>query len=270
MSVYRGVLHLHSTYSDGACSLAQLAELARAAGLDFLVPADHDTYLDRDRLARYVAECAGLSSDDLLIVPGVEFEREGRHVVAFGPDGLLARLDAVTVVNDPASVRAQGGFTIWAHPALTFSPTLHKPLQLPYDAWEIWNLRADGAHPCVPLRRALRRRSPRLWPVRPLAGADFHGGSSLGAAGLSVSLSTALSSVTLCEALRAGHYSLSDQSGPLVVDGQLSASAAAPLASTVRYAFTRLYCLAALARHSLLPGPGDKQSNNAAHFGETL
>jgi len=40
---YAGALHIHSTYSDGAGTVGQIAEAANEAGLDFLVLCDHSS-----------------------------------------------------------------------------------------------------------------------------------------------------------------------------------------------------------------------------------
>jgi hypothetical protein len=44
-----GVIHCHSTYSDGTGTVAQIAAAARANSLDYLILTDHDTLEARDR-----------------------------------------------------------------------------------------------------------------------------------------------------------------------------------------------------------------------------
>ncbi len=69
-------LHIHTTASDGACTPRQVANLARAAGLEIIAITDHDSI---DGL-----ENPGL--DGLEIIPGVELSAsfEGREVHILG------------------------------------------------------------------------------------------------------------------------------------------------------------------------------------------
>ena len=43
MHEYSGVLHIHSTYSDGTGSPDHIAQAANETGLDFLILTDHNT-----------------------------------------------------------------------------------------------------------------------------------------------------------------------------------------------------------------------------------
>jgi predicted metal-dependent phosphoesterase TrpH len=44
-----GVIHCHSTHSDGTGTVAQVAAGAQAAGLDYVLLTDHDTLAAADR-----------------------------------------------------------------------------------------------------------------------------------------------------------------------------------------------------------------------------
>ena len=39
---YRGVVHCHSTYSDGTGDMAEIGKAANDAGIDFVMMTDHD------------------------------------------------------------------------------------------------------------------------------------------------------------------------------------------------------------------------------------
>ena len=43
---YAGNLHMHTTYSDGAGTHAEIARAAVRAGLDFVVVTDHNVWVD--------------------------------------------------------------------------------------------------------------------------------------------------------------------------------------------------------------------------------
>ncbi|NUQ98075.1 MAG: CehA/McbA family metallohydrolase [Streptomyces sp.] len=76
---YRGDCHLHSWYSDGRRTPADIAALARAAGLDFINSSDHNTHSAHP----HWADQAG---DDLLIMLGEEVTTRNGHVVALGTE----------------------------------------------------------------------------------------------------------------------------------------------------------------------------------------
>ncbi|MEI6499394.1 MAG: hypothetical protein WCP21_00045 [Armatimonadota bacterium] len=259
MPRYVGAFHVHSAFSDGNLSLEQLANVARAQQLDFVVCADHAPYLEADQVAALVQKCAELSDEALLLVPGLEFELEGRHVVALGPGALLGELEAGTVVGAPETVRARGGFTVWAHPAVTFAWTLGRPLQLAYDAWEVWNRRADGSSPCLPVLRALWKARRRGRPVLALAGTDFHKGDMIPGPFVVVEGPPELTVSAVLEALREGQYQIQGSggggSGAINARGEgEQPSLPIRLFSVARYALQRVHCVLALARYRCLAG----------------
>ncbi|MER6434903.1 CehA/McbA family metallohydrolase [Streptomyces sp. NPDC001185] len=76
---YRGDCHLHSWYSDGRRTPAEIAALARAAGLDFINSSDHNTHSSHPHWADH-------AGDDLLIMLGEEVTTRNGHVLALGTD----------------------------------------------------------------------------------------------------------------------------------------------------------------------------------------
>jgi hypothetical protein len=251
MRRYVGVFHVHSDFSDGALSLEQIAALARTQQLDFVVCADHAPYLDRGQIAGLVERCAALSGEGLLMAPGLEFELAGRHVVALGPGELLRELAAATVVREPQEVRRRGGFTIWAHPAVSFDWRLKRPMQLAYDAWEIWNRRADGNGPSQPLLMALRKAQSRGQRTQAFAGTDFHRGEALAGPFVALEMPAELTLPALLEALTQGRYQINGL--PDQAPGAL-----AELIGFMHYGVRRVYCVLALVRYRVLSAVGLK------------
>ncbi|CAA9525647.1 MAG: DNA polymerase X family [uncultured Thermomicrobiales bacterium] len=96
----RGEFHSHTTWSDGAGSVAEMAAAARAAGYDFLGISDHTrglgvaNGLDAGRLAAQRTEIASVNPGPVRIFAGAEVEvaRDGR--LDFD-DPTLAALDVV-------------------------------------------------------------------------------------------------------------------------------------------------------------------------------
>jgi len=127
-----GVLHIHSHYSDGSASVAEIVEAARPAGLDFLVLSDHDT------LAARRERWEGLH-DDVQVLVAVEITpaRQG-HVLAMNVRrcaGFAARHNRETL----DAVAAQGGYALVAHPSGKNRPSL----RIRQRPWYDWN------HPAV-------------------------------------------------------------------------------------------------------------------------
>ncbi len=102
----RADLHMHSVWSDGRASIAEMAEAARARGLSHIAITDHSAYLgvtggvDAARLREQAAEIAMLNADyaarglDFRVLCGVEVDITPDGVLAL-PDDALADLDIV-------------------------------------------------------------------------------------------------------------------------------------------------------------------------------
>ncbi|MFI9233632.1 CehA/McbA family metallohydrolase [Streptomyces rimosus] len=136
-SWYRGDSHLHSVHSDGKRTPAQIAALARAAGLDFITTTEHNTTSSH-------RAWDGLWGDDLLILTGEEVTTRNGHVVAMGTDpGVFidwryrARDDAFP--RFARRIRRAGGLVIPAHPHATCIGCNWKFGYEEADAVEVWN-----------------------------------------------------------------------------------------------------------------------------------
>ena len=96
-------LHIHSERSpDGCMALAEIAERARAAGLNGVAVCDHDRVLE---------EVPGFP--DLLLIPGVEVSTEYGHLLGLfvrEPIGTRKFAEAVERIH------SQGGLAVLAHP----------------------------------------------------------------------------------------------------------------------------------------------------------
>ena len=98
----RGDLHVHSTWSDGHHSIADMAEAARVRGYEYIAITDHSKSLGvaggltRERVLEQIEEIQRLNDgwDDFRILTGVEVD-----ILADGTldldDELLSRLDIV-------------------------------------------------------------------------------------------------------------------------------------------------------------------------------
>ena len=105
---YAGALHIHSTYSDGAGTVAQIAEAANQAGLDFLVLCDHSSLQAR------VDGQDGWHGRTLVLV-GTEVTTDTGHLLALDvPDSFLP--SSGDAVEAQKSILGSGGLGFVALP----------------------------------------------------------------------------------------------------------------------------------------------------------
>ncbi len=132
-SWYRGDLHLHTVFSDGRRTPDQLVAAARAAGLDFIVPTEHNTHSAQLQWGNH-------ATDDLLVLNGEEVTTRSGHWPAIGlPAGTWIDWRHPSGAPIAAEVHRAGGLVVAAHP---FAPCLGCAFEHPYDLVdliEVWN-----------------------------------------------------------------------------------------------------------------------------------
>ncbi|MGC5037490.1 CehA/McbA family metallohydrolase [Streptomyces sp. DT190] len=134
---YRGDCHLHSWFSDGRRTPAEIGELARAAGLDFINSSEHNTHAAH-------AHWADVAGDDLLVMLGEEVTTRNGHVVALGTDpGTFVdwryRARDNRFGRFARQIRRAGGLVVPAHPHATCVGCNWKFGFGEADAAEVWN-----------------------------------------------------------------------------------------------------------------------------------
>ncbi len=111
---YVGVIHLHTTASDGWGDFEKVVRCAQRAKLDFLIITDHDVLTHRDREGWY---------DNLLVLVGEEISPPRAHYLA------LNIKEPIPPSSDPQvyieEVNKQGGFGFVVHP-------YHKEAKFPF------------------------------------------------------------------------------------------------------------------------------------------
>lgn len=151
----RGVVHVHSTRSDGSGTIDEIAAAAARAGLQFVIVTDHGDGTRAPRPPAYLGH--------VLVIDGVEISTTHGHYVALGLGQAPYRLagEAADVVED---VRRLGGFGIAAHPDSPKPGLAWRDWDAPFDGLEWFNLdsewRDDGL---ARLARALI-----YYPIRPV------------------------------------------------------------------------------------------------------
>jgi hypothetical protein len=151
---YRGLIHLHTTYSDGAGTVEEIAAAGNLLGLDFLISTDHNTLQPLiDQKERWY--------DHLLFLSGEEISMEGGYILAIGiPRAVKGKeREPQTVVDE---VRELGGMAFIAHP-------LHRRF-----GWKNWGVTGvtgmeiiDADHQWKEANRLLLLWSLMTYPLNP-------------------------------------------------------------------------------------------------------
>jgi hypothetical protein len=132
---YVGNMHVHSVYSDGELTHAEIAEAAIKAGLDFVIVTDHNVLVEGvegyygDRPDRRVLLLASEEIHD------PRLESRGNHMLVYGAGGEIAAYapDPQRIIDE---AKERGGFCFLAHPIEVAAP--------PFDdyaySWQNWDI----------------------------------------------------------------------------------------------------------------------------------
>ena len=132
MYSYPGNIHIHSHYSDGSGSMKDIISDEAAAGLSYIIVADHDTL-------------AGLQEESIhrgvVLLVGVELNVNNCHYLALGLDEIPSSND-IKPQQVIDQVKASGGVGFLAHPFEKGSDYLQKGKAYPWNRWPVFNF--DG------------------------------------------------------------------------------------------------------------------------------
>ena len=202
---YAGNLHMHTTYSDGAATHAEIAQAAIRAGLDFVIVTDHNVHVTGVEGYYYDT----MHDHRVLLLTGEEVHDTRRspqvnHLLVYGVEGELAGY-APNPQGLLSEVNDRGGFAYIAHPNDPAAPLFGEDA-LPWVTWdvegytgiELWNVmsefkmaltsRRSAVRGAMELSRVISGPLPEtlaLWDrllreqkkVKVIGGADAHGGS---------------------------------------------------------------------------------------------
>ena len=133
---YRGDAHLHTIYSDGKRTPADVAEGARAAKLDFMISTDHNTPASH-------GAWGPLAGKDLLILTGEEVTTRNGHYLALGIEpgqwiDWRYRARDKGFKQEAQRIRSSGGIVVPAHPYCPYVACRWKFGYDYADAVEVW------------------------------------------------------------------------------------------------------------------------------------
>jgi hypothetical protein len=168
----KSAIHIHSTYSDGEFTLAELRAVYSATGYDFVCMTDHAEFFDQEKILAYVEECKALSDEKFRFIPGLEFECEQRmHILGFGVTSLVTSLNPQEVIQH---IKNENGISVIAHPMNSMFDWIESFKLLP-DGIETWNSKYDGRYAPRPetfkLLNRLQLRKPEMLAFY---GQDLH------------------------------------------------------------------------------------------------
>ncbi|MCA1626530.1 MAG: hypothetical protein LC742_00995, partial [Acidobacteria bacterium] len=168
----KGAIHIHSTYSDGEYTLAELRAVLHGLGCRFACMTDHAEWFDRQKLEAYVAECAALSDDHFQFIAGLEYKCERKmHVLGLGVTSLAQTENPQEVIGH---IEREGGVSVIAHPMNSMFPWIESFDALPFGI-ETWNSKYDGQHAPRPgTFNLLNRLQDRRPEMRAFYGQDLH------------------------------------------------------------------------------------------------
>jgi hypothetical protein len=136
--IFRGLLHIHTTYSyDGTLSLSDFADLIKKLGYDFIFLTEHAEDYDAKKMQTFVDECNKETNEDFLVVPGLEFNINGIHVLGIGIEKYIHESGLEELIR---KIHENNGLAVLAH-------TIDYKNGIPYgklrdvDFIEIWNPR---------------------------------------------------------------------------------------------------------------------------------
>jgi len=141
----KGLIHIHSKYSDGDLSLPEIKERAQNLGANFVLMADHMEYFKSQKeLDEMIEECRKLSGDDFLMVPGFEVSpKRSYHIIVYNGRNFI---NHDPDFNDIIKLDfTEEHFLVLAH-ASHYSGKLPKELTDKLDGIEVWNAKYDSKY----------------------------------------------------------------------------------------------------------------------------
>lgn len=171
MNQLKIAMHIHSSWSyDAQTPIADLVPIFRRLGANVMLMTEHDRGLDQSIYKDFCEDCSENSSDDMLVVPGIEYSSPDNavHILTWGLKEFLAEGLPVSAIL--TEVMEQKGIAVFAHPRRrdvwkSFDHSWAEKL----NGIEIWNRKADGFAPFdVAIDMALKMN------LTPTVGVDYH------------------------------------------------------------------------------------------------
>jgi hypothetical protein len=201
--VVRAAAHVHSEWSDdGSWTLHQIARTFTRRGHDVVLMSEHSRGFTAAKWREYVDACKQASSDQILLVPGIEYgdEDDVVHMPVWGRVPFFG--DELPIGRLLPEVSAAGGTAMWAHPWRRDAWRRFEPSWLDHlMAVEVWNRKYDGIAPSRAALALARREG-----MRAAVALDFHTRRQLFPLALRLEVIDNLTVQAVYAALRAGRF----------------------------------------------------------------
>ncbi len=143
---YVGNLHVHSVYSDGTATHAEIAAAAARAKLNFVIVTDHNVWVKGPE--NYYGPVLLLIGEEL---HNVRRQPQASHLLAYGADQELAPYTFTSAQTLLQTLQTRGGFGYLAHPIEKGSRIRPGLEAIPWADWplegmvglEIWNYMSE-------------------------------------------------------------------------------------------------------------------------------
>ncbi|MGD0488395.1 MAG: hypothetical protein ABSB94_14515 [Syntrophorhabdales bacterium] len=148
-----------------------MSSFLKKAGYSLMFTSEHAASLSGDRWESYRRACSENSSNEFLIIPGVEYSDASNvvHLLVWGDIPFLENMDDTERLLKTAY--ELGGLTVLAHPSRKNAWQKFEISWTPFlIGIEQWNRKVDGVAPSIEAMRLLDH-SPTL---SPFVGLDFH------------------------------------------------------------------------------------------------
>ena len=169
----KGILHVHSNFSDGEESLERVVGVLKQSGMQFAAVSDHAEVFDDGRMEQYVHLCQALTDNSFLVIPGLEFALKGGtiHILGYG---IRKRVRFNSIEGLVDGIHDAGGIAVLAHPPVG-SINLIASIKTKLDGIEVWNGRYDGTvAPRADSFQLLRRIRSFNSKTAAFCGVDLH------------------------------------------------------------------------------------------------
>ncbi len=139
---YAGVIHVHSTYSDGLKDVRKIVKAANRAGCDFMILTDHNTL-------KALPEEGWHKKTALLVGEEISVGKRGGHYLAMRLSSEVTPRQSHQETIDEVS--AKGGVGFIAHPFSNDGRSIFRLTVTPWQEWsaegfnglEVWNYSHD-------------------------------------------------------------------------------------------------------------------------------
>jgi hypothetical protein len=170
--IYKGITHAHTNYSfDSQLTLQDYVDFGLKNNISFVLFAEHFDTFSPKIFEQYKEKCQQLSSDKMLLIPGIEYSLEDRiHISGFGIDKYVPANKVEDIIQ---IIEQSNGLSSYMHPVyqnFRYDDRLAK-----CDAIEIQNSKYDGTfsarYKSYNLLKELRKKNSNLAVT---CGTDFH------------------------------------------------------------------------------------------------